>query len=357
MTIRNPLELLLAALAAAILAESGQPPARNGRLSGVVVEEGTNLPVSGATVAYVQVDEPLSPSGQPPEVRTDDDGRFAFDNVGPGRYRVGAHKEGFAPQLDESALPVVELDSGQTLTNINVVLEHGGAIAGRVLDPTGGPLFGTRVVALLTRLETLGPSTDLPPANGVPMLLPFGTAETNTRGEFRIEQLPAGDYLVAVGTTFYPGTTSESAAQPIAVRSKQTVADIAITIAAVRTFRVSGIVTSADEAPVPNVYVHLMPDLRTDSWFVRLTTGPYESTQSDSDGNFTFNAVAKGTYTVSVGEGGGIGALSATFSIDATGTPVGVTNGETLPLPPDTVAVTVNDADVTDVKIVARKKH
>ena len=131
--------------------------------------------------------------------------------------RVGAHKDGFAPQLDESALPVVDLNSGQEITNINIVLEHGGAIAGRVLDSTGRPLFGTSVVALLKRLETLEPSTDPPPPNGVPMLLPFGNAETNTRGEFRIEQLPAGDYLVAVGTTFYPGTTDESAAQPVAV--------------------------------------------------------------------------------------------------------------------------------------------
>jgi hypothetical protein len=116
--------------------------------------------------------------GQPPE--SPHRRRGGRLGVRPGRYRDGAHKDGFAPHLDESALPVVELNSGLDATNITSFSST--AIAGTVLDSTCRPLFGASVVALLKRLEMLSPSSVPPLPNGLPMHLPFGHAETNTRG-------------------------------------------------------------------------------------------------------------------------------------------------------------------------------
>src|SRR5258708_26496528 len=50
------MELLLAGLAAVLTLQGSQAPVQTGRISGVVTEEGTNLPVAGAHVAVVNPD-------------------------------------------------------------------------------------------------------------------------------------------------------------------------------------------------------------------------------------------------------------------------------------------------------------
>ena len=115
---------------------------------------------------------------------------------------------------------------------MNVVVSHGGAITGRVFGLDGRPAVGAGAVALLKRLDRLGGGGDPPLPNGTPMMLPLGQTTTDAQGEFRLERLPSGDYLVAaqagsdrrdgaataIRTTYYPNTTEESAAQVVAAR-------------------------------------------------------------------------------------------------------------------------------------------
>jgi hypothetical protein len=361
------MEFLLAGLALAAVLQN-PPTTQSGRISGVVIEEGTNLPVPGTKVSILPADEPLGPDTRPPETTSDDEGRFAFDKVTPGRYRVAAHSDDFAPQFDESAFPVIDLGAAQDLANVNIVLSHGGAITGRVFGLDGRPAVGAGAVALLKRLDRLGGGGDPPLPNGTPMMLPLGQTTTDAHGEFRLERLPSGDYLVAaetgsdrrdsaataIGTTYYPSTTDESAAQVVSVHAGRTVADITIQTAAVRTFRVSGVVTDADGTPLPNIYVSLMPDLREGS-FALLATGAHASAQADAGGAFAFDNIPRGSYVVSATGDDGLGAFVGAFAIDGTGALTAETNAKTLPLAPGTVAVSVSDADVTDVKIVVKK--
>src|SRR5436190_23656801 len=80
------MEFLLAGLALAAVLQN-PPTTQSGRISGVVIEEGTNLPVPGTKVSILPADEPLGPDTRRPETTSDDEGRFAFGKVTPGRAR------------------------------------------------------------------------------------------------------------------------------------------------------------------------------------------------------------------------------------------------------------------------------
>ena len=92
--------LVICSLLALTLA---QPPAaseQGGRVAGRVVLQGANAPVSGARVILVSTSRPVGPMDPPAQTTSDQDGRFSFDRVSPGTYRVDAQKAGFAPPDD-----------------------------------------------------------------------------------------------------------------------------------------------------------------------------------------------------------------------------------------------------------------
>jgi hypothetical protein len=361
------MDCLLAGLALAAVLQNN-PPRTSAHISGIVVEEGTNLPVPFAQVRRVAADAPLFDDTHFTEVMTDRDGRFTFGGVVPARYRITAHHEGFAPQLDESAFPVVDVEAGQDVEYVTITLSHGGVISGKVVGLDGSPVAGTHAFALLQRLDINGVG-DPPAPDGTPTMLPLGQGTTNNRGEFRFDKLPAGDYLVgaeangarapsgqAIGTTFYPSATQQSSARAVSVSGGETVKNVTITMAAVETFRVSGVVVDAGGSPVPNAGVQLMPDMRGGSFVVQMVTGAHGSAQTDGDGAFVFDAIPRGSYIVSAdgGDLGGLEALTGTVVIDSTGTITAKTNGKTLPLAPGAAAVRVRDADVVDVRVVKK---
>lgn len=79
-----------------------------------------------------------------PDVTTDADGRFVFEGVGAGSWRVWAHAEGLRygwSELFESAPPLALELPDLVLTEF----EARDRIAGRVLDPRGEPLADQRV--------------------------------------------------------------------------------------------------------------------------------------------------------------------------------------------------------------------
>jgi RNA polymerase sigma-70 factor (ECF subfamily) len=79
-----------------------------------------------------------------PDVTTDADGRFVFEGVGAGSWRVWAHSEGLRygwSELFESAPPLALELPDLVLTEF----EARDRIAGRVLDPRGEPMVGVNV--------------------------------------------------------------------------------------------------------------------------------------------------------------------------------------------------------------------
>jgi Carboxypeptidase regulatory-like domain len=118
-------------------------PAATGGLTGRVVADATNAPITGAQVMVF----PAGPrsgrvpmGGPPPRATTDQNGRFVVGNLAPGEYVLNVQKSGFAPFNDPMAPPPkFTVAAGQALS-VDVRLQRGGVISGRVLDPTGEPL-------------------------------------------------------------------------------------------------------------------------------------------------------------------------------------------------------------------------
>ena len=118
--------------------------------------------------------------------------------VGPSEWRPQWFDR--ATSMENATL--ISVDDAVAPTSIDIQLERGGTISGRVLDETGAPVVGARVAIRL--------GTDL-----------IRYWRTGTDGDFRIGGLPDGPVRFAVlfeGTyIWYPGTDSEVQAETIEI--------------------------------------------------------------------------------------------------------------------------------------------
>lgn len=372
--------LVLGCLLVALTLSQAAPAAeQTGRVSGRVTAQGANTPLAGVRITLIPTTRPTIPMGMPPQALTDQDGRYVFDRVVPGSYRVSADRNGYAP-LDAMNRPALQIAAGHSLA-FDVQLQKGAAITGKVMDPSGEPLTDARVMVLRRIPMPAAGGRGLPP---MPRLIPAGGsgAQTNDLGEFRVSGLAPGEYFVAVSprsntifgtaysspardlkiarttlpTTYYPGTSDQAAAQPIAVAAGAEVGNIFITMQSVPAFRVSGVVVDEDGKPIDGAMVMLMGDPRSGGMM-----GPLGNSVSQPNGRFDIDSVPAGNYRINAsvmmrmngsgggaGGGAGIGGASATWSSTSGSGP-----GTTV----QPVEVVVADADVTDVRVVARRPN
>jgi hypothetical protein len=387
------MSLLFALGLAGALIQSPAPP-DSASLAGRVVEESTGAPVAGAQVMLMPMEPPrigrfMRPLAQSPATTTDHDGRYQFDGLAAGRYRLTVQKPGFA-LLDGPEGPEVDLESGTRRTGVDITLQKGAVIAGRVLDERGEPLADVQVSAM--RNPPLRPGAPPMPRNF--LVMSGRPVQTNDLGEFRLFGLAPGDYYVqampnpahggwsATGettmlATYFPATEDASAAQTITLGGGQTAGDIVIRMISVPAFRVSGVVLDESRRPVVNAMVNL----------VRESTGPpvgimrgwVMNAHTDEGGRFTIAKVTSGGYTLvavapevisgpaDASRGGGVaaGGYSSWVGMSAGGANGtaggGVTthtsNGVAVQYRDDAatrVPITVDQANVSGVEVVVR---
>ena len=128
---------------------------------------GPDGPVGGASLRLL----PQEGSEVPASVASGPDGAFRFDSVAEGLYRVQTEKPGYASDLDEVRI------AGAPVTGLDIRLERGGAIVGRVLGLAFQDLSEVQVVAT---------SFDRPGQAG----------QIDYEGRYRIEGLGPGDWKV-----------------------------------------------------------------------------------------------------------------------------------------------------------------
>jgi protocatechuate 3,4-dioxygenase beta subunit len=113
--------------------------------------------------------------------RTDADGAFSIEDLAPGRVRVRATREGFAPR----EIVVTVGDDPTRPSDLGALdLLESGEVAGVVVDAEGEPVAGARVAQ-----------------DGVPTYLPLGPlppgiAATDRDGRFLLKGLPEGEVVL-----------------------------------------------------------------------------------------------------------------------------------------------------------------
>lgn len=95
----------------------GQSPAAStgAAISGQVLEDVTRAPIAGAQLTLVPSQRRSGPApfyDRPRMGATDQDGRYTFEDVEPGRYRIAIQKPGFTP-LGAAGMPEVNVAAGE----------------------------------------------------------------------------------------------------------------------------------------------------------------------------------------------------------------------------------------------------
>src|SRR5262249_22993196 len=157
----------------------------------------------------------------------DEEGRYRFNGVAPGSYDVSpAAPAHVLPKQGRYGQPgkTVMVEVGEATEGVDFALTEGGGITGQVTDADGRPVVEEGVS--LNKTTEQGNTFQFIPPN-------YESLITDDRGMYRVYGVPAGRYLVSVGTpygpargnrreyykeTFHPGVTDRAKAVSVEVK-------------------------------------------------------------------------------------------------------------------------------------------
>jgi len=198
------------------------------------------------------------------DATADGDGKFVFEEQKPGTVSL----EAAAPGLRTANLDGVEIPRGADRDDVEIRLEPGAVLVGRVTAPDGRPVPGARVA------EIRGGGSEPEFAIG-----PDGAA-TDGDGYYRLEGLEPGARSIEVTHPSYVRT-----ARDVEVRAGFNTLDVEFEGGQ----PVRGVVLDPSGSPVPAAWVQLVP--AGQRW-----GGP--DTTTDGDGRFEIPGVGDGDYGV-----------------------------------------------------------
>lgn len=289
-----------AAAPASIQSREPQVPANTvskaklGQLSGRVLREDTEQPLGKAIVTLIPIAQPV----QGVSARTDSSGRFQFEDVVPGTYRLRAQRNGFITQIygQRGGGPglTIAVNAGDRVEKIEFRLVRFGVITGTLLDEDMEPVEGLSVHAIRMRFSK-GGRLEASVAK---------TTQTDDAGDYRLSGLSPGYYFVqaggrgntvsinlqappvSYGTTYYPDAISREHASRVQVRAGTVVRAIDMRVRSAPTYTVSGIIID----PIPG------GSKQYSAGFAM--RGGTASTNVQRDGSFAFHGIAAGDYTI-----------------------------------------------------------
>lgn len=315
------MRILIFLAATSLFAQQKTVDPSTARLEGRVVNSQTSEPLRKVSVTINSLSRGGGTSRQ---LSTSVDGKFAFDTLPAGSYQITIEKNGFLPQRysPPGRSSTIEVTTGQALTGIDVKLVPQGAIAGKVLDTDNEPM--QRVLVSVLKVTAIG---------GRRRAAITSSATTNDLGDFRIFNLPAGNYLVMATAsggrggpgggfggpggfgggpprgqvlkmapddyvpTFYPGSIDSTTASLIQLPAGGEITGLSFQLGRSATFRVRGKITgvaqTADASRRGGMRVSLLP---ADRNAVVMNNGMGLSTSVRADGTFELLNVQPAAY-------------------------------------------------------------
>jgi hypothetical protein len=263
--------------------------ASSAAISGHVIQATGGNPIAGVQVTATGDDAAATASAT-----TGTNGEYSITGLPAGSYTIGFQEsDGYVAQYyngsstAEGAAPVTAT-AGSTTEAIDAELSTGASIGGTVHGEGGAPLAGVQVSA---NSGQGGASA---------------TATTGEDGIYSITGLPAGTYTVQFQASaanyvgqYYSGATSFAAATPVTLAAAQAKQELDATLTAGAS--ISGTVQQAPGSePLGGIDVYA---------YANCSTGAVATT--DSEGRYTVEGLAAGTYHVVFNpEGGGLNVAS-----------------------------------------------
>ena len=235
---------------------------------------------------------------------TDADGRFRLTLVPAGTFFVTAYAPALYSEKPGGEARTVTLTNGESVEGIDIALRQGGAITGRITDPSGRPLIGENISLYLVDRD--GNKSQYFPTRPTRMMI------TDDLGIYRIYGLPPGRYLVGAGSssepgavhpgagssfslrTYYPGVSEPSGAEQVEVTEAGEAAGIDIVLGrTAKAFTVTGRVIDGDTGkPLPGVACGYGKLISQTGHLDGMTFGGIANTR----GEFRINSVVPGKY-------------------------------------------------------------
>ena len=270
-------------------------------IGGQVFNVATNEPVNGATLVLTEA----VGSSKPMKFVTATRGLFLFEKLPPGRYVLFADCPGygrteFGSRGNPLAGITLSLVEGQQMDDLAFGLAPAATIAGKVIDAAGDAVARATVLALQAMYQ-----------RGKKEYIPLASAVSDSSGDYKLENLSAGGYVLAANdgsgatTTWYPNSAIPSGADLITVTAGAQETGREIHLAAVPGHRVAGAMSSGGKA----VIAWLTPKGGATSLISRVAA------KIQPDGKFVFPHIAAGSYILSATEEDGVTAASAPIAV------------------------------------------
>jgi uncharacterized GH25 family protein len=239
-----------------------------GRITGHVVDRATHRPI---TSFQAGISTSRGGGGMmvmtPPITKpfTSDDGSFTLENIKPGPTQVVA----MAPGYTTGRAATVEVEDGKTVSDIEVPLEAGAKLVGKVTDSSGSPLSGVTI-----RPEMMG--------GNAARVMRFDAldqmATTDPSGEYSLDSIEPGEHTFVFSRS---GFVDESKSITLA-GGKDNRLDVVLGSG----IRVGGQVVTEGGVPVADATVHASS-----------AAGSNREAHSDASGNFQLEGLTPGHYT------------------------------------------------------------
>ena len=219
--------------------------------------------------------------------RIDWDGSFSIPNVPPGRYILRAR--GMDTEVPQFAAQPVTVD-GQDVDDVTIILAPGALFAGTVSFLPGSTpapdITAVRITAPATDQDSFGPQPN---------------ARVDKEGHFTLDGVAAGNHLIRPNGNMR-GWVLKSVTidgrditdTPIAVRSGQTVSDVAIVFTD-KVAEINGTITDSQGTPLPDFTVIAFS---TDPSVWRPQSRQIMTARPDQTGKFRIRGLPPGDYYV-----------------------------------------------------------